>query len=280
MGERPNNSMQRPALRAAADAERYADLRFDQSMKTVVIGGSGLVGAQLVALLRDRGHETLAVSSSTGVDSASGRGLADAIASAQAVADVTNAASPDPDAAMRFFSASARNIVAAAQAAGVRHLVVLSVVGADLLSESPYFRAKLAQETAVRAGPVPFTIVRATQFFEFAAGIAQAAGAGDVVRVPATMVQPVASRDIAAALAQILTEAPVHGIVEVAGPERMSLADFVSRSLAARGDPRPVTADPRARYFGASLGPDTLTPRRPPQLGRTRLADWLEAGSE
>jgi uncharacterized protein YbjT (DUF2867 family) len=249
-------------------------------MKTVVVGGSGLIGTQLVTLLRAHGHEVRVASSATGVDSASGRGLADAVASAYAVADVTNTSSPDAHAAMRFFSSSARNIVAASQAAGVRHLVVLSVVGTDLLTESPYFRAKLAQETAVRAGLVRFTIVRATQFFEFADGIAQAADPGDVLRVPETTVQPVASRDVAAALAEILADAPVDGIVEVAGPEQMSLAEFVGRSLAARGDPRTVTADPGARYFGATLRPDALIPARPPRLGRMRLAEWLRAGSE
>jgi uncharacterized protein YbjT (DUF2867 family) len=246
-------------------------------MKVVVIGGSGLVGAKLVTPLSGSGHDALAASLATGVNTVAGVGLAKALVSARAVADVTNSSSVDAGEVMTFFETSARNIVASSLAASVGHLVVLSVVGADRLIDSAYFRAKMAQENAVRTSAVPCTIVRATQFFEFAEGIAQAATHGDVVRVPAATVQPIASRDVAAALAEIIVGPPVCGIVEVAGPDRMPLADFIRRSLEARRDRRAVIQDPRARYFGATPGADTLTPGRGSRVGELHLADWLRA---
>ncbi len=246
-------------------------------MRIVVIGGTGRVGAQLVTTLIGRGHEAFAASPATGVNTVSGVGLPGALASARAVADVTNSSSIDAQALMTFFGTSARNVVAASLAAGVEHLVVLSVVGADRLADSAYFRAKMVQENAVRTSTVPYTIVRATQFFEFAEGIARAATDGEVVRVPAATVQPIASRDVAAALAEIIAGPPVRGIVELAGPERMPLDEFIRRSLEARGDRRAVNADPHARYFGATPGADTLTPGRGARLGALHLADWLRA---
>ncbi|MBX3132415.1 MAG: SDR family oxidoreductase [Gemmatimonadaceae bacterium] len=222
-------------------------------MRVAVIGGSGLVGAQLIATLRRHGHDAVAASRATGVNSVSGVGLAGAVAAARVVADVTNPPSFDDHAVLTFFEASARNVAAASLAAGVGHLVLLSVVGTDRLGDSAYFRAKMVQENAVRASGVPYTIVRATQFFEFAAGIAQSASDGNTVRVPVATVQPIASRDVAAALAEIIAGPPANGLLELAGPERMALEDFVRRSLSARGDHRVVTTDPYARYYGRTV---------------------------
>lgn len=244
-------------------------------MRIVVIGGTGLIGAQLVAKLRADGHVVVAASPANGVNAVTGEGLAAAVSGADAVVDVSNSPSFEPEAVLAFFEASARNLVATSLAAGVGHLVALSVVGTDRLQDSGYFRAKLAQENVIRSGAAPYTIVRATQFFEFAAGIAQSATVADSVRVPDAFVQPIASADVAAALAAVALGTPRYDIVELAGPERMPLAEFVRQSLVASGAGDRVASDPLARYFGAPLDAESLTPRSGARLGTMRFGDWL-----
>jgi uncharacterized protein YbjT (DUF2867 family) len=242
-------------------------------MKVVVIGGTGLIGKKLVPLLRQRGHEAVPASPSTGVNALTGEGLADALAGAAVVADVSNAPSWADDAVMAFFDASTRNLLAAEKAAGVKHHVALSVVGADRLPGSGYMRAKVNQEKLIAAGGVPYTVVRATQFFEFLGWLA-GEGGGDTVRLPSAPMQPMAADDVAAALADVCVGAPVNGIVEVAGPEALPIAEFVGRYLAASGDGRAVVADPDALYAGAALDARGLNPGANPRLGPTRFAEW------
>jgi uncharacterized protein YbjT (DUF2867 family) len=244
-------------------------------MKIVVIGGSGLIGKKLVPILRGLGHEAVPASPSSGVNSLTGEGLAGALAGAGVVVDVTNAPSWEDAAVLDFFETSTRNLLAAEAAAGVGHHVALSVVGADRLPDSGYMRAKVAQERLIAAGTVPYTILRATQFFEFLGGIAGPGADGDTVRLPTAPMQPLAADDVAAALAEVAVEAPVNGIVELAGPESLPIAAFVGRSLAASGDPRTVVADPQARYFGAALDDRGLNPGHNPRVGPTRFEDWL-----
>jgi uncharacterized protein YbjT (DUF2867 family) len=246
-------------------------------MRVVVIGGTGLIGTKLVSLLRGRGHEALAASPRSGVNALTGDGLAGALEGAQAVVDVVNVASFADDAAtMDFFSRSTRNELAAEAKAGVRHHVALSIVGVDRLGDSGYMRAKANQENLIRAGSVPYTVVRATQFFEFLGGIADAGTDGDTVRVPAAPMQPMAADDVAAALAEIAVGAPANGTIEVAGPESLSMADFVGRFLAATGDRRKVVADPGARYYGEALRDARgLNPGENARLGPTRFEAWL-----
>lgn len=248
-------------------------------MKIVIVGGTGLVGAKLVRELGDRGHETIVASPSTGVDAVTGVGLAGALAGADAVVDVTNAPSPQDEAVLEFFETSTGNLLAAEAAEDVGRHVVLSVVGADRLPDSGYMRAKVAQETLVRAADVPFTIVRATQFFEFLGAIAAAATDGNTVRLPPALAQPIAADDVAAALADIALGAPVNGTVTFAGPERFRLAGLVRRFLNALEDPRQVTTDDDARYFGAKLDERSLLPDGDARLGPTSLEDWLAHGS-
>src|SRR4051794_412400 len=228
-------------------------------MKIVVIGGSGLIGKKLIPLLRERGHEAVSASPSSGVNAVTGEGLSGALAGAAAVVDVSN--SPDwADAAvMEFFDRSTRNLLAA-EAAGVRHHVALSVVGADRMPDSGYMRAKVNQEKLIEAGPVPYTIVRATQFFEFLGGIADSGAEGDAVRLSTAPMQPVAADDVAAALADVALGAPLNATVELAGPEMTSIADLVGRFMAASGDKRTVIADPQAPYSGAVLDGRGIAP--------------------
>lgn len=247
-------------------------------MKIVVFGGSGLIGRKLVSILRGLGHEALPASPSSGVDTLNGEGLAEALAGAQAVVDVTNAPSWEDAAVLAFFETSTRNQLAAEAAAGVGHHVALSVVGADRLPDSGYMRAKVAQERLVAAGRVPYTIVRATQFFEFLGGIAGPRADCDAVRLPTAPMQPMAADDVAAALAEVAVGAPANGIVEVAGPESLPIAEFVGRVLAAGGDTRTVVADPQARYFGAALDDRGLNPGDNPRIAPTRFEDWLVRG--
>jgi uncharacterized protein YbjT (DUF2867 family) len=240
-------------------------------MKVVVIGGTGLIGKKLTPLLRQRGHEAVPASPSTGVNALTGEGLAGAMAGADVVADVSNAPSWADDAVMAFFDASTRNLLAAEKAAGVRHHVALSVVGADRMPGSGYMRAKVNQEELIEAGGVPYTIVRATQFFEFLGWLA---GKDDPVRLPSAPMQPLAADDVAAALADVCVGAPADGMVELAGPETLPIAEFVGRYLAASGDMRTVVADPQALYSGALLDSRGLNPGANPRLGPTRFADW------
>jgi uncharacterized protein YbjT (DUF2867 family) len=230
-------------------------------MKIVVIGGTGLIGSKLVKKLREDGHEPLAAAPDTGVNTLTGDGLAEALDAAQVVVDVANAPVWDDAAVLDFFQTSSRNILAAEAAAGVEHHVTLSVVGAERLPESGYFRAKLAQEETAKTGSVPYTILRATQFFEFIGRIADSSTDGDTVRLATVFVQPESADDVAAALAEIAVNHPLNGIVELAGPDQFRLDELARRVLRAKNDPRHVTADMRARYFGAELDLNSLAPK-------------------
>jgi uncharacterized protein YbjT (DUF2867 family) len=248
-------------------------------MKIVVIGGSGLIGSKLVEKLRQKGHEAVAASPSKGVNALTGEGLAEVLAGAQVVVDVANSPSFEDAAVMNFFETSGRNLLAAEQAAGVGHHVALSVVGTERLLESGYFRAKMAQENLIKASPVPYTIVRATQFFEFAGSIAYTSTEGESVRLSPALVQPMAAEDVADALAEIALEAPTNGMIEIAGPVALGLDKFVGQFLSSSGDARKVIVDPGAPYFGILLNDQSLTPGKSPRLGKTAFADWLETAS-
>lgn len=243
-------------------------------MRITVIGGSGLVGAKLVDRLRRNGHEAVAASPASGVDTVTGEGLAGALAGAQVVVDVANSPSFEDKAALEFFEASGRNLLAAEKAAGVGHHLALSVVGTDRLLGSGYFRAKIAQENLVEASKRPYTILRSTQFFEFVDGIVKAGTDGDVIRLSPALVQPIASDDVAAALADLAVGPPVNGIVEIAGPEPFPLDQLARKVLARNGDSRQVIADVHARYFGLVLNDRSLTPGDNPRIGPTPFEDW------
>jgi uncharacterized protein YbjT (DUF2867 family) len=244
-------------------------------MNIVVIGGTGLIGSKLVHKLRDAGHEALAASPDTGVNTLTGEGLTEALQGAQVVVDVANAPNWDDAAVLDFFQTSSRNVVAAETAAGVEHHVALSVVGADRLAESGYMRAKVAQEEAVKAGGVPYTIVRASQFFEFIGRIADSGFDGETIHLAPVFVQPESADDVAATLADVALSAPVNGVVELAGPEQFPLDELARRVLRANNDPREVTADVHARYFGAELDDHSLTPGDGARIAPTRFEDWL-----
>jgi uncharacterized protein YbjT (DUF2867 family) len=245
-------------------------------MKIVVIGGSGLIGSKLVDKLRAGGHEPLAASPDSGVNVLTGEGLAEALAGAQVVVDVANAPAWDDAAVLDFFQTASSNLLTAETAAGVGHHVTLSVVGADrLAAESGYMRAKIAQEELVKAGPVPYTIVRATQFFEFIGRIADSGTDGDTVRLSPALVQPEAADDVASTLADVAVGAPLNDTVELAGPEAFRLDELARRVLKARDDQRQVTADVHARYFGAELDDRSLTPGDDARIAPTRFEDWL-----
>ncbi|HTD04933.1 SDR family oxidoreductase [Undibacterium sp.] len=245
-------------------------------MKIVVIGGTGLIGSKLVSILRMRGHEAIAASPASGVNTITGDGLAQVLAGTDVVVDVANSPSFEDQAVMEFFQTSGRNLLTAAAVAGVRHHVALSVVGADRLAESGYFRAKLAQEELIRKSGLPFTIVHATQFFEFLDGIAEAGFDGQAVRLPTALMQPIASDDVAAAMADFALAGPINGIVEIAGPERESISELVQRYLKGIKDVRPIVADLHARYFGAELTVLALVPRDQARLGAITLDRWLK----
>lgn len=244
-------------------------------MKIVVIGGTGLIGSKVVDILNRKGHETLAAAPSTGVDTITGQGLAEALDGADIVVDLANSPSFEDQAALTFFETAGRNIAAAEQAAGVRHHLALSVVGTDRLQDSGYFRAKLAQERLIAASPVPYTIVHATQFFEFLRGIAASATEGGTVRLPHALFQPMAAQDVAAAVAEAALAGPTNAIQEVAGPEVFRIDDLVTIVLDFDNDPREVIADPDALYFGARLGDTALMPGPDARLGTTRLDWWI-----
>jgi uncharacterized protein YbjT (DUF2867 family) len=249
-------------------------------MKIVVIGGTGLIGSKLVTNLREQGHDPLAASPDTGVNTLTGEGLAEALEGAQVAVDVANAPAWDDAAVLEFFQTSSGNLLAAEEAAGVGHHVVLSIVGTDRLPESGYFRAKVAQEEAVKAATIPYTILRATQFFEFIGRIVDAGTDGNTVRLSPALVQPEAADDVAAALADVAVSAPVNGTVELAGPEAFRLDELARRFLSARNDPREVTADVHARYFGAELDDQSLTPGSDARLAPTRFEDWLRQSAK
>jgi len=244
-------------------------------MKITVIGGSGLIGSKVVSRLRQRSHEVVAASLSTGVDTVTGEGLVDALAGARVVVDLANSPSFDEKVAMDFFEKSGRNLLAAAKAAGVTHHVALSVVGTERLLEMGYFRAKLAQEELIKSSAIPYTIVRSTQFFEFLAGIAQAGTDGRKVHLSPVLFQPIAADDVAAAVADVALAAPVNGTIEIAGPERAPIDELVGRFLRASHDPRTAIADAKAGYFGIAVNDRPLTPGDGVRLGATHFDDWL-----
>ncbi|KVC86083.1 SDR family oxidoreductase [Burkholderia ubonensis] len=244
-------------------------------MKIVVIGGSGLIGSRVVTLLGEAGHQVLAASPRTGVNTITGEGLTDALTDADVVVDVANAPSWEPQAVLDFFRTSARNLGKAEVAAGVRHHVALSIVGCDRMPENGYFAAKVAQEEAIEAAGVPYTIVRATQFMEFIGGIADSGTEGGTVRIGDGLFQPIAAEDVAVLLAQIALAGPLNGTVEIAGPDRAPFAEIVARYLKSVGDARAVVADRDARYYGGRVEETSLVPLGPARLGRIGLDQWL-----
>lgn len=244
-------------------------------MKIVVIGGTGLIGSKVVANLREKGHEVVAASPNTGVNTITGEGLTEAVAGAQVVIDLANSPNFADDAVMTFFKTSGRNLMAAEAKAGVRHHIALSVVGSDRLPESGYLRAKVAQEELIKESGIPYTIIRSTQFFEFLGGIVQAATDGETVRLSPAHLQPVASDDVAALVTKVAMMAPANGMIELAGPERIGLDDLVRRYLAAKHDARKVVTDVHARYFGTELNDKSLTPGANPHIGSTNFQTWL-----
>ena len=248
-------------------------------MKIVVIGGTGLIGKKTVANLRQKGHEVLAASPSSGVNSVTGEGLAQAFAGAQVVVDVANAPSWEDKAVMEFFEKSGRNLLAAEAAAKVGHHVALSVVGTDRLLASGYFRAKMAQENLIKASPIPYTIVHATQFFEFVDGIAKGATEGQTVRVPPVLMQPIAADDVAAVMADVALAKPLNGMVEIAGPDLIRQDELVRQFLSKKREARMVVTDPKALYYGLPVNDQSLTPGDNPRIGPTHFADWLASNA-
>ena len=244
-------------------------------MKIVVIGGTGLIGSKLVPKLREQGQEVISASPNSGVNTVTGEGLKEVLKGASVVVDVSNAPSWEDAAVMKFFEASTRNLLAYEAAAGVRHHVALSVAGTERLVESGYFRAKLAQENLIKSSSIPYSIIRATQFFEFVKGIADFSTVGNKVVLPPALIQPMAADDVASAVARIAMGPPVNGTVEVGGPEQFHLDELVRQGLAAWKDPREVVADPHARYYGIAVSEKTLVPGDDAQLGETRFATWL-----
>ena len=248
-------------------------------MKIVVIGGTGLIGSKLVAKLDEQGHDAVPAAPNTGVNTLTGEGLSEVLEGAQVAVDVSNAPNWEDDAVMDFFQTSTRNLLAAEESAGVGHHVALSVVGTDRLTESGYFRAKLAQERLIEDSPIPYSIVHATQFFEFLNGIADSATEGNTVHLPPAQIQPMAADDVATEVGRVAVGSPVNGIVEVAGPEEFRLDELIRDQLAAAGDPREVVADPEASYFGITPSGRTLLPGDDARIAETRLADWSKQTS-
>ncbi|MBD9492013.1 SDR family oxidoreductase [Ensifer sp. ENS11] len=244
-------------------------------MKIVVIGGTGLIGSKLVKNLRERGHDVLAAAPNTGVNTITREGLAEAMDGAEIVVDVANAPVWEDKAVLEFFETSGRNLLAAEAAAGVRHHVALSIVGSERLPDNGYFRAKIAQENLIKASGMPYSILRATQFFEFVGGIAQSADVDGEIRLSPALFQPIASDDVAAALTDVALAPPINGTAEVAGPEAVPLDELVRRFLKAKHDTRKVVPDVHARYFGAVLNDQSLTPGDKPRLGTIHFEDWL-----
>jgi uncharacterized protein YbjT (DUF2867 family) len=248
-------------------------------MKVVVIGGSGLIGSKLVKQLRENGQEVVSASPTFGVNSVTGEGLAEALKGTSVVVDVTNTPSWEDSAAMHFFETSTRNLLAHEAAAGVAHHIALSVVGSDHMLESGYFRAKITQENLIKAASIPYSIVRATQFFEFVKGIADFSTDSEKVRLPPVLIQPMAADDVASAVGQVATGSPVNDTVEVGGPEQFRLDELIRLGLAASKDPREVVADPHARYYGIEVYERTLVPDDGAKLGKVLFEDWLAQGN-
>src|SRR3954463_3089412 len=244
-------------------------------MKLVIIGGTGLIGSKGVTILKSQGHDAVPASPDTGVNTLTGDGLADALRDAAVVVDVSNSPSFEERAVMDFFTTSTRNILEHATEAGVRHYVALSVVGTERIADSPYLRAKNAQEALIKAGGIPFTIVHATQFFEFVKRIADEATVGTTVHLPPVLIQPMAADDVAKAVTRVALGVPANGTVEVAGPEQFRFDDLIRQGLTARNDAREVVVDPHARYFGAELGERALIPGDHAQLSEIHFRDWL-----
>src|SRR6476620_10868154 len=254
----------------------------NNKMKIVVIGGTGLIGSKVVNILRQRGHEVVAASPSSGVNTLTGEGLAEALTGAQVVVDLANSPSFEDKPALDFFETSGRNLLSAEKSAGAKHHVALSVVGTDRLtgsgagSLSGYFRAKLAQENMIKASGIPFTIVRATQFFEFVKGIAQSGADGSAVRLSSVLMQPMAAADVAAAVTDVAVGQPVNGMIEVAGPDQFRQDELVRQFLSATGDAREVVTDEDRGYFGIKVNDQSLVPGEKPRLGPTHYRDWLK----
>jgi len=244
-------------------------------MKIVVIGGTGLIGTKTVAILRQGGHEVIAASPKSGVNTITGAGLKEALAGTQVVIDLANSPSFEDKAVLEFFETSGRNLLAAEAAAGVRHHVALSIVGTDRTPDNGYFRAKVAQEKLIEASGIPYTIVRATQFMEFLGGIAASGADGNTVRFSPGLFQPIAADDVAPLVAEVALAAPRNGIVEIAGPERAPFNEIIARYLKAVGDPREVVGDPEARYFGGLVEERSLVPLGEARLGHIGLEEWL-----
>jgi uncharacterized protein YbjT (DUF2867 family) len=244
-------------------------------MKIVVIGGTGLIGSKLVNKLREQGHEVIPAAPNTGVNTVTGEGLAEALKGASVVVDVSNSPVWEDAAVLKFFETSTRNLLTYEEAAGVRHHLALSVVGTQQLSESGYFRAKIAQENLIKDSPIPYTIIHATQFFEFLKGLADISLVGDTVHLPHVLFRPMAADDVASALATIAVEPPVNGVIEIGGPEEFRVDELVRRRLASLGDPRQVISDPNALYSGARLDERTLVPGENARLGKTSFEAWL-----
>jgi len=243
-------------------------------VKVVVIGGTGLIGSRVVAKLRDEGHDAVPASPDTGVNTLTGQGLEDVLQGASVVVDVSNSPSFEEMAVMNFFTTSTRNLLRYAATAGVRHYVALSVVGTERIPDSPYLRAKNAQESLIKSGGIPYSIVHATQFFEFMKRIADEATDGTTVRLPPVLIQPMAADDVATAVAKIAVSTPLNGIVEVAGPQQFRFDELIRQDLRERHDSRTVVTDPHARYFGAELAERSLVPGKDARLGEIRLEDW------
>lgn len=244
-------------------------------MKVVVIGGTGLIGSKTVAILRQGGHEVVAASPKSGINSLTGEGLKEAMAGAQVVIDLTNSPSFEDRAVLEFFETSGRNLLPAEAVAGVRHHVTLSIVGTDRMPDNGYFRAKVAQEKMIETSGIPYTIIRSTQFLEFLGGIAASSAEGNRVRLSPGLFQPIAADDVAAIVAEVALAGPRNGIVEIAGPERAPFNEIVARYLQAVGDPREVVSDPEARYFGGRVEEHSLVPLGEARLGRIGFEDWL-----
>ena len=244
-------------------------------MKIVVIGGTGLIGSKLVTKLRALGHEAVAAAPNTGVNTLTGEGLAEVLKGAQVVVDVSNSPSFEDAAVMDFFQTSTRNLLSYEAAAAVGHHVALSVVGSDRLPQSGYLRAKVAQEKLIKESSIPYTIVQATQFFEFTKRIADEATVDNKVYLPPVLFQPMAADDVASALCKVATSSPLNGTIEIAGPEVFRFDELIRKRLSALNDLREVVADPQARYFGAELSERSIVPDDTAQLGETRFDDWL-----